>query len=76
MRTLRIREVDEVTGRQVGVGLAMISLAVSLAATGGLGGIAVGAILGAGYGTDLARAATALGLADGGGVVVGTGLAR
>ena len=80
MKTLQENEVEAVGGavtwQQIGVGLGMVSLAVSIAATGGLGGLAVGLIVGAGYGTDLALALTAVGLAGGGGAMIGAGMAH
>lgn len=78
MHVLSTHDAEPVAGGltwgQFGVGLAMLSLGVGIAATGGLSGIALGVIWGAGYATDLAIAGTALGLAGGGGAVIGNAL--
>ncbi len=78
MQVMTSSEVEDVaagvTWQQISVGLAMLSLGVGIAATGGLGGLAIGAIVGAGYATDLALAGAALGLAAGGGAVIGGGI--
>ncbi len=78
MQVLSTRDVEPVsaglTWGQFGVGLAMLSLGLGIAATGGLGGLAIGVIWGAGYAADLAVAGTALGLAGGGGAVLGNAL--
>ena len=78
MQVLDMHDQEGVTGGvtwgQVGVGLGMLSLAVSIAATGGLSGIAIGIIAGAGLGADFAVAGAALGLAGAGGALIGRGM--
>jgi hypothetical protein len=78
MIELHPEDVNEVAGginwAAVGIGLGAASLAITVAATGGLAMIPVGIILGAGTGTELALAGVALGLATGSGLAVGTGM--
>ena len=78
MHVLSTNDLEEVsaglTWAQIGVGLAMVGLGLSIAATGGLSGVAVGAIWGAGFAADFAVAGTGLALAGGGGLVIGNGI--
>ena len=62
------------TWAQIGVGLAIVGIGLSIAGTGGLGGLAIGVIFGAGAGADITLASTALALAGGGGLVIGNGI--
>ncbi len=78
MNQLTMTELDEVsaglTWQQIGVGVAIVSLAISIAATGGLAAIPVGTILGAGLASEIGLAGFAVGLAGAGGAVAGSGM--
>lgn len=80
MYALSTNELDDVsagvTWQQVSVGIGLVALGVSIAATGGLAGIGVGIILGAGFGGEIGLAAAALGLAGAGGTTIGFGMAN
>lgn len=65
-----------VTWQQVSARLGMLALGITIAATGGLGGIAIGVIAGAGTAGELGLAGVALGLAGAGGFTLGGGLAN
>ena len=78
MQALSIQDQQDVAGGvswgQVAVGLGMFSLAVSVAATGGLSLIPIGIIAGAGVGADFAIAGLTLGLSVGSGAMIGFGM--
>lgn len=78
MQVLTIQDQQDVAGGitwgQVGVGLAMVSLGITVAATGGLALMPLGAIAFAGASTDFVLAGTAFGLAAGGGAMIGIGM--
>ena len=77
MRELSLNEVQSVAGgdidwSMVGAAVAIVGLGVAIAATGGLAGIGVGIIAGAGTVGEIGVAATAVALAGAGGVVAGS----
>lgn len=76
MYALTAEQIDEVSGAinwaEVGIGCAIISLGIAFTVvSGGLGGIAVGVIAGAGTAGEIMVAATAVGLSALGGYVAG-----
>ncbi len=79
MHALTRGEVEQVgagiTWQQVSAGLGILALGISIAATGGMAGIAIGVIAGAGTAGEIGLAGLAQGLAGAGGATIGGGLA-
>jgi hypothetical protein len=78
MNVLTIDQVEDVSAGvnwgAISAGVGIVALGLSIAATGGLAGIAIGVIAGAGTLGELGLAGVALGLSGVGGVAIGAGL--
>ena len=79
MQVLNSVEMNEVAGGDwgwdaIGVGIAGVGLGLAIVATGGLGGIAVGVIWGAGTAGELLTAGAGIAAAGGGGAAIGYGM--
>lgn len=79
MYALSTDEAEEVSAglayQTVALGFAIAAFAVSIAVTGGIAGVGLGIILGAGTAGEIGLAAAALGLAGWGGATIGDGIA-
>jgi hypothetical protein len=78
IRELTAGELAEVSGAdvtwgEIGIGIGLVGLGITIAATGGLAAVPI-AVFGAATGGELFLAGTALGLAGGGGFLIGAGL--
>ena len=79
MRELTEQEVGAVSGAccdyaAIAAGAAVIGLGIMIASTGGLAGIAVPIIMGAGTGMEIGAAAVSVGLSGFGGSLIGWGV--
>ena len=80
MHTLTSYEVEDVsagiTWAEFGVGLGIIALGVTIVASAGLGGLAIGVIAGAGTFGEIGVASAALGMAGLGGFTIGDSMSQ
>lgn len=80
MQALTMDDVQDVGGgvtwQQVSAGLGILALGITIAATGGMAGIAIGVIAGAGTAGEIGLAGLAVGLAGAGGTTIGFGMAN
>ena len=79
MRELKLTEMDEVSGglemaEGVMMGVALFGLGLAIVGTGGLAGLAVGVIWGAGTAGEIGVAAAGVALAGAGGAAAGAGI--